>query len=323
MRSGCVVLLMLLASMTTSSAQEPFKPLPTVRTIQSIQSLLPADQEARLGAEAVVARLMSFDQNRDGKVVADELAERMEGLLSRGDRNGDAALDASEVRMLSESPQAVQTAFRNLSGGYGFGDSVGQSSRSHIENSIDDLRLAPQVQADAKRIGVAFAEELEATALAGLRAAIAPLLTPAQMTQFEADLTRLAGARTFRIATNGTRQIIAIGVDPTFLLRRHQLPAEQMKTATAAVEAFRAAQQLDEPRRAELVTQLSSLLSDEEQENLAAALARRPLVKGASVFTVAHGVPNVQNVQAIVRQAVVRDATAAVESVQFVAPAVR
>jgi hypothetical protein len=323
MRSGCVVLLMLLASMTMSSAQEPFKVLPTVQTIHS---LLPANQQARLGAEAVVARLMSFDQNRDGKIVADELAERMEGLLSRGDRNGDAALDASEVRMLSESPQTVQTAFRNLSGGYGFGDSVGQSSRSHIENSIDDLRLAPQVHADAKRIGVAFAEQLEAAALANLRSAIAPLLTPAQMTQFETDLTRLAGARTFQIATNGTRQIIAVGVDPTFLLRRHQLPAEQMKTATAAVEAFRAAQQLDEPRREALVTQLSSLLSDEEQENLAAALARRPLVKGAGVFAIAqgvHAVQGVQNVQAVVREAVLRDAPAAVQSVQFVVPAVR
>jgi hypothetical protein len=320
MRSGCVVLLMLLASMTMSSAQEPFKVLPTVQTIHS---LLPANQEARLGAEAVVARLMSFDQNRDGKIVADELAERMEGLLSRGDRNGDAALDASEVRMLSESPQTVQTAFRNLSGGYGFGDSVGQSSRSHIENSIDDLRLAPQVHADAKRIGVAFAEQLEAAALANLRSAIAPLLTPAQMTQFETDLTRLAGARTFQIATNGTRQIIAVGVDPTFLLRRHQLPAEQMKTATAAVEAFRAAQQLDEPRREALVTQLSSLLSDEEQENLAAALARRPLVKGGGVLAIAQGVQGAQNVQAVVREAVLRDATAAVQSVQFVVPAVR
>ena len=313
MRSGCVVLLMLVASVATFSAQEPFnvlpirqEPLPTIRTFGTIAQA--ANQDARLGAEAVVARLMSFDRNRDGKVVADELAERMEGLVARGDRNADGALDAGEIRTLSESPQFVQTAFRNLSGGYGFGDSVGQTSRTHIENSIDDLRLAPQVQADAKRIGVAFAEALDATALANLRTAMAGLLTEAQMPQFEADLKRLAGARVFQITTNGTRQTVSLGIDPTFVLRRHQLSAEQMKTATAAVETFRAEQQLDEARRSALVTQLSSLLTDEERENLSAALARRPLVKGAGMLA------SVQNL---------REATAVIRDVQFTPPTVR
>lgn len=303
MRSGCVVLLLLMASVAAFSAQEPFRFLPTT------QEPLPANQEARLGAEAVVARLMSFDRNRDGRVAADELAERMESLVGRGDRNADGALDASEIRALSESPQVVQTAFRNLSGGYGFGDSVGQSSRTHIENSIDDLRLAPQAQAEAKRIGVAFAEEVEAAALASLRTAMTPLLTAEQMTQFESDLTRLAGARTFRVTTNGTLQTISIGVDPTFVLRRHQLSAEQMKTAMAAVETFRADQQLDEARRSALVAQLSGLLTGEERENLSAALARRPLVKGAGMLA------SVQNLRA---------ATAVIGDAQFVpVPAAR
>lgn len=282
MRSGCLALLMLMASVATFSAQEPFKPLPTIHTFDIIAPA--AIQEPRLGAEAMIARLMSFDRNRDGRVVADELAERMEGLVARGDRNADGALDAVEIRTLSESPQFVQSAFRNLSGGYGFGDSVGQSSRTHIENSIDDLRLAPQVQAEAKRIGVAFAEEVESTALANLRTALTPLMTAEQMTQFEADFKRLAGARTFQITTNGARQVVSIGLDPTFVLKRHQLSAEQMKTATAAVETFRAEQQLDEARRSALVTKLSSLLTDEERENLSAALARRPLVKGAGML---------------------------------------
>ena len=288
MRSGCVVLLMLLASLVTGSAQEPFNQLPANR------SQLSGNVEARLGAEAVVARLMSFDRNRDGKVAADELAERMEGLVARGDRNADGALDAAEVRTLSESPQVLTQNFRSLSGGYGFGDSVGQSSRTHIENSIDDLRLAEQTQAEAKRIGVAFAAELESTALANLRTALLPLLKPEQMTQFEADLKRLVGARTLHVTSNGQHRIISIGMDPTFMLRRHQLSAEQMKTATAAIETFKADQQLDDARRSALVTQLSGLLTGEEQENLSAALARRPLVKGVGGFG---------DVQVVMRQA--------------------
>ena len=289
MRSGCVALLMLIASVATFSAQEPF------RFLTTRQEPLPANQEARLGPEAVVARLMSFDRNRDGKVAADELAERMEGLVARGDRNADGALDAAEVRTLSESPQVLTQNFRSLSGGYGFGDSVGQSSRTHIENSIDDLRLAPQTQAEAKRIGVAFAAELESTALANLRTALLPLLKPEQTTQFEADLNRLAGARTFRVTSNGTHQVISIGMDPTFLLRRHQLSAEQMKTATAAIETFKADQQLDDARRSALVAQLSGLLTAEERENVSAALARRPLVKGLG--------GGVGDVQVVMRQA--------------------
>lgn len=274
MRSGCVALLMLMAFVTKASSQETFTVLPTR------QAPLPAQQEARLNAEAVVARVMSFDRNRDGRVVADELAERMEGLVARGDRDADGALDASEVRALSESPQVLPQNFRNPSGGYGFGDTVGQSSRTHIENSIDDLRLAPEVRDQAKRIGLAFAEELENTARANLRTAVAPLLTPAQMTQFESDLTRLAASRTFQVTSNGTLQTISIGMDPTFMLRRHQLSAEQMKTALAAVEAFKAEQQLDDARRSALVAQVSGLLTAEERENFSAALSRRPLVKG-------------------------------------------
>src|SRR5688500_6314374 len=114
MRSGCVALLMLVASVATLSAQEPFRFL-TTNPLPTKKELVPANQEARRGAEAVVARLISFDRNRDGKVVADELPERMESLVARGDRNADGALDAAEIRTLSESPQFVQTAFRSLS----------------------------------------------------------------------------------------------------------------------------------------------------------------------------------------------------------------
>ena len=53
-----------------------------------------------------------------------------------------------------------------------------------------------------------------------------------------------------------------------------------MKTATAAVETFKAEQQLDDARRSALVARLSDTLSNEESDNFRAALARRPLVKG-------------------------------------------
>jgi hypothetical protein len=213
----------------------------------------------------------------------------MQGLVARGDRGGDGALDADEVRSLTRTPQFVQTAFRNLqSGGYSFGDTVGQSSRMHIENTIEDLRLAPQVNQEAKRIGAAFADELEGTALANLKRAVVPMLTDAQLFDFESSLNRGAGTRTIRIVPNdgspAQTQTFTVAANPIALLRRYQLTPEQMKIAEAAAETFKAEQQLDDARRSALVAQVSGILTDEESDNFRAALARRPLVKGLGAF---------------------------------------
>src|SRR6187401_561654 len=70
--------------------------------------------------EIVVARLMSFDRNQDGKVSTDELSERMRTVVARADRSGDGALDAGEIRAAG-APAARQV----VSGGnYSFGDMV-------------------------------------------------------------------------------------------------------------------------------------------------------------------------------------------------------
>src|SRR4051794_18760186 len=56
--------------------------------------------------EAVVARLMSFDMNHDGRVTRTELPERMQALLVRGDVTKDEALDGAEVLRLAQGPPA-------------------------------------------------------------------------------------------------------------------------------------------------------------------------------------------------------------------------
>ena len=48
----------------------------------------------------MVDRLESFDANRDQRISRDELPERMQGLVARGDRNADAVLDWEEIRAL-------------------------------------------------------------------------------------------------------------------------------------------------------------------------------------------------------------------------------
>ena len=54
-----------------------------------------------LSADDIVERIMSFDKNKDGKVTKDELPERMQNLIEKGDTNKDGALDRDEIKKMA------------------------------------------------------------------------------------------------------------------------------------------------------------------------------------------------------------------------------
>jgi cytochrome c peroxidase len=68
----------------------------------------------RLNSGAVIDRLLSLDADGNGKLSRAELPERMQPLVDRGDRNGDADLDFDEIRSLINSapPQTRRATFR-------------------------------------------------------------------------------------------------------------------------------------------------------------------------------------------------------------------
>ena len=54
------------------------------------------------GGEGFIERILSFDQNKDGKVSKDELPERMQRIFDRADTNKDGALDKDELKKMVE-----------------------------------------------------------------------------------------------------------------------------------------------------------------------------------------------------------------------------
>lgn len=76
--------------------------------------------------------LMAFDGNKDGKLTKDELPDRMQGMLERGDTDKDGALSNAEIRQLASSQQANAQASRSGREGEGrFGGREGRGGRGN------------------------------------------------------------------------------------------------------------------------------------------------------------------------------------------------
>ena len=54
------------------------------------------------GTRALVAQLMTFDKNGDGKLAREELPERMQVLMERADANKDGFVDRAELTVFAE-----------------------------------------------------------------------------------------------------------------------------------------------------------------------------------------------------------------------------
>ncbi|WP_051670650.1 EF-hand domain-containing protein [Bryobacter aggregatus] len=70
-----------------------------ILSAEELKAPIPLD----LGVDELVQGLLAHDKNGDGILTKDELPERMQGLLVRGDLNHDGKLDKSELRKLAIS----------------------------------------------------------------------------------------------------------------------------------------------------------------------------------------------------------------------------
>jgi hypothetical protein len=101
----------------------------------------PSGLSASRSPLAVIERVLSFDANKDHRITLDELPQRMQPLIARGDRNADAALDVDEIRALvnAASSDRSRVAFR-------FQPSDG------LPGVISDLKLSPAKREQALAI---------------------------------------------------------------------------------------------------------------------------------------------------------------------------
>ena len=272
MRRGLLALLVLLGSSPVALAQ--FHVVTTPGTTRVTP---------RVGPDEVVARIMTFDQNSDGRVAIGELSERMRPLVDRGDKNGDGALDRSEIVALSRAPstQAGRAVF--LNSGYSFGEDVGFSSRQHIEGALEDLRLTADKAERALPRVRAYIEQVETAARADLLDRMEHLLSPEQFVAFARVFDNQPRELTIRTNVNGARAPQVLRMTSTAnLIRRVDgmgLALLANEQARKALEEYMSRTRFDrETDRAELLAQVTGVLSAEELVDFQAAMARKPVV---------------------------------------------
>ena len=278
MRHLAVVPVALLSLATPTFAQQPAP--------AAVEPTLFSNQEPRLNVETVVARLMSFDRNNDGKVAVEELPQRMQPLLTSAGAPADRPLDREALRNLAVQarPQALVQVFSG--GGYGFGDvgvPSGDTTSSLIDGAIEDLRLPSAARERALVVGRQFVDTMKAEAAAALLETLTPVLSTTQLETVSAEIGRKVQRHTIE-TPDGRHATLVIRPNLEQAIRKFGLSSSQLLEAIPASLTYETSLRLNDRRRAGLLAQLHDVLSADDRADLEAALQRRPLVKNAMVL---------------------------------------
>jgi hypothetical protein len=152
----------------------------------------------RPGVDDIVERLLSFDKNKDGKITRDELPERMQDLIAKGDTNKDGALDKEEIKKLAEDLARNDTD-RGRGRGRGPGGPGGPGAAGGvplrvIERAVEDLKLEGKKKETAGAAVKANQEnvrKLTELARADLLLKMEEVLSEEEFKKFKAALERL------------------------------------------------------------------------------------------------------------------------------------
>ncbi len=153
-----------------------------------------------LGVDDVVARLMAFDKNKDGKITKDELPERMQFLIDLGDTNKDGALDRDEIKKLAASRATSRRR-------------VGPDFAPHgIDGIVHDLKLSGKKKDRAMAAVMTHEEKvrkLTEQARAELLRKMKEILSEDEWKDFKAALDRPTGTTVILGPEEATRGLDA------------------------------------------------------------------------------------------------------------------
>jgi EF hand len=139
-------------SMTDLAGASLLLKMKAILSPEEYKKLQEATDKARVGprngrsptVDDVVERIMSFDKNKDGKITKDELPERLQNLIEKGDTNKDGALDKDEIKKLAVELANDRSLFGVGAGRGGAGGRVNPGGGlfiGMIERAVDDLKL--------------------------------------------------------------------------------------------------------------------------------------------------------------------------------------
>jgi len=144
--------------------------------------------------DELVERILSFSKNKDGKVAKEDLPERMQYLIEKGDTNKDGVLDRDEIKKL-----AADLSREGSPRGVGPGGPGGRGAAANgfpprvVERAVNDLTLA-----DKKKEAVAAAikanqenvRKLSELARGELLVKMEEILSGEELTKFKSALDR-------------------------------------------------------------------------------------------------------------------------------------
>jgi hypothetical protein len=197
-----------LAAVLVLGGQSPAQP-----PDQNKDPLQRLDQRPPITVDDIVDWIMSFDKDKKGKVTKEDLPERMQYLIEKGDTNKDGALDKAEIRALALKLQkdgfARGGGFRVSGGGgpegvrIGTGGPVGGPGPrvEQIGGILDDLKLDGKKKELAEAAGKAHQESLRKLmdqARTDLLQKMKDILSEEEFENFKAALDRPRSETFFR-----------------------------------------------------------------------------------------------------------------------------
>lgn len=174
----------MLMGIGAAAGQAPIRPAVLITEVSPPPPAGPAKSPA-----AVIDRLASFDTNRDHLISRDELPERMQGLVARGDKNADGALDSDEIGVLVNLAASERTSI-----------SFRTQPSEGLSGVITDLKLTPEKHARALEIVSAhkLPPNLKEPASSDLYREMKAWLDSEEYENFVAAAARLLRSRQFR-----------------------------------------------------------------------------------------------------------------------------